>query len=400
MTNVYAALEIGTTRTILAVASAKKGERLKVVAYAHIPSTGVRKSTITNMNHATSSVHSVLNEIEKKQLEKNMSLSISNAYLLVNGAHIKADPFQATTSIEGVKVKDSDIDNVLNAARGWSLPHERELLDIVDQTYAIDTHGGISEPRGMSGRVLKLNTLQIHADANRIADAQTVADNAHLDIIEPLCALTCAGDAVLTERDKRDGVLLIDFGGGSTGFAVYADGSLASFDILAVGGDHITNDIANAFRTTIQQAETIKINEASALVRPAGEASARINLPGKSPLVQDRTLSRNGLDTVVNARLRETIGIIRDSLDEHGFLGQLNAGVVITGGSAALTGLDELIHRELGMNVRRGTPTILDGFEEAPHPESFAAIAGALAYAYRNDDRKPLFGNLFKGFFK
>lgn len=400
MTNIYAALEIGTTRTILAVAAAKKGERLKVIACAHIPSTGVRKSTITNMNHATSSVHSVLNEIEKKKIDKSVSLSISNAFLLVNGAHIKADPFQATTAIEGAKVKESDIENVLNAAREWTLPREREILDIVDQTFAIDTHGGISEPRGMSGRVLKVNTLQIHADANRIADARTVADNTHLDIIEPLCALTCAGDAVLTERDKRDGVLLIDFGGGSTGYAVYADGTLAALDILAIGGDHITNDIANAFRTTIQQAETIKINEACALVRPAGEASDRVNLPGKSPLVQDRTLSRNGLDTVVNARLRETIGIIRDNLDERGFLGQLNAGVVITGGGAALKGIDELIHRELGMSVRMGIPICIDGFADAPNPESFAAIAGALAYAHRTDERKPLFGNLFKGFFK
>ncbi len=400
MTNIYAALEIGTTRTILAVATAKKGEKLKVVACAHIPSTGVRKSTITNMNHATSSVHSVLNEIEKKKLDKAVSLSISTAFLLVNGSHIKADPYQATTAIEGVKVKDSDIDNVLNAAHEWILPRERELLDIVDQTFAIDTHGGISEPRGMSGRVLKVNTLQVHADANRIADARTVAENTHLEISEPLCALTCAGEAVLTDRDKRDGVLLIDFGGGSTGFAIYADGTLAALDILAIGGDHVTNDIANAFRTTIQQAETIKINEASALVRPAGEASARVNLPGKSPLVQDRTLSRNGLDTVVNARMRETIGIIRDSLDERGFLGQLTAGVVITGGGAALQGLDELIHRELGMNVRYGRPTCVDGFEEMPHPESFAAIAGALAYAHRTDESKPLFGNLFKGIFK
>ena len=400
MTNVYAALEIGTSRTVLAVGAAEAGERLKVVAHAQIPSSGVRKSAITNMNHATSSVRSVLNEIERRQIKKDVSLSISNAFLVVNGAHIKADPYQATIPIEGSKVKDADVDRVLAAAREWSLPRERELLDIVDQTFAVDTHGGISEPRGMSGRVLKLNTLQIHADANRIADARTAATEAHLDIREALCALTCAGDAALTERDRRDGVLHIDFGGGSTGFAVYADGCLAAADTIAVGGDHVTNDIAYAFRTTAQQAETIKIDEACALVRPEDGAHARIGLPGKSPLVQDRTISRHGLDTVVNARMKEILGIIRDSLDEHGFLGQLNAGIVVTGGGAALAGLEELIRRELAMSVRKGVPFAVDGLEDAEHPESYAAIAGALAYAHRNYERKSLLGNLFGGLFK
>ena len=400
MTNVYAALEIGTSRTVLAVATATPGERLRIASFAQIPSSGVRKSSITNMNHARHSVSSVLNEIERQQTNNYVSLSISPAFLLVNGAHIKADPFQATVPVEGSKVKESDIENVMAAARAWPLPRERELLDIVDQTYALDTHGGISEVRGMSGRVLKLNTLQIHADHNRIDDAKTAAVAAHLDIREPLCALTCAGDAALTERDKRDGVLLIDFGGGSTGFAVYADGYLATADIFAVGGDHITNDIAYAFRTTTQQAETIKINEASARVRPENGAPARVNLPGKSALVQDRTLSRRGLDTVVNARVNEILGIIRDNLDEHGFLGQLNAGVVITGGGAALLGLEESISRELGMPVRKGVPLEIDGLEDVAHPESFAAIAGALAYAHRNYEQKSIFSNLFGGLFR
>lgn len=400
MKNIYAALEIGTTRTVLAVGAAETGQRLKVIAYAQIPSSGVRKSTITNMSHAVSSVRSVLNEIERREMGNDTSVSIANAFLLVNGSHIKVDPFQATVPIEGMKVKDSDIENVLTAARKWALPRERELLDIVDQTYAIDTHGGISEPRGMSGRVLKLNTLQIHADADRIADATSAAEEAHLEIRESLCALTCAGDAVLTERDKRDGVLLIDLGGGSTGFAVYADGCLATADVIAVGGDHVTNDIASAFHTTTQQAETIKITEGNALIRAVEEERARVNLPGQSALVQDRTISRRGLDAVINCRMRETIGIIRDNLDEHGFLGQINAGVVLTGGGAGMSGIEDLLRHELGLTVRKGVPLTVDGLENVPHPESFAAIAGALTYAHKNYEKKPLLSSLFGGIFK
>lgn len=400
MKNIYAALEIGTTRTLLAVGAAETGKPLRLLTYAQIPSSGVRKSTITNMSHAISSVRSVLNEIERRQVEKDTSVSIGSAFLLINGAHIKADPFQATLPIGDMKVKDADIDNIRIAAHEWALPSDRKPLDVVEQTYAIDTHGGISEPKGMSGRVLKLNTLQIHASGDRIADGEEAASEAHLEIREALCALTCAGDAVLTERDKRDGVLHIDLGGGSTGFAVYADGCLSSVDVIAVGGDHITNDIASAFRTTTQQAETIKTTEGNALIRAVDEEHARIHLPAQSALVQDRTISRRGLDAVINCRMRETIGIIRDALDERGFLGQLNAGVVITGGGAALKGVDELIRNELGLTVRKGIPLAIEGFENVPQPESFAAIAGALAYAHRNYEKKPLLSSLFGGFFK
>ena len=400
MTDFHAALEIGTTRTVLAIGETNADGRLRVTCHAEIPSTGVRKSQILDIKQATTSIQSVLHEIEKKQSESGSSITLGNAFLVVSGQHIKADPFQGVTAIEGAKVGNEELDAVFSSSRTMQLPKDRELLDIVDQDYEVDSLGGIATPRGMSGRMLKLNTLQIHADRNRINDARTAADDAKLEIREPLFAATCAAEAVLEAHEKRNGVLVLDIGGGSTGYAAYSDGHLAATGVIGVGGDHVTNDIAHAFQTTNSQAEQLKPNEASAIIGGAGLEQQRVKVPGSSPLIETRTISRRALDTVVNARLRELFTVIRETLEDLDLLNRLHAGVVLTGGGAAMRDLDALVSRELGMGARIGRPIHVDGLENEKFPAAFAAISGALLFASRNYEEKGVIDSLLKRFFK
>ena len=400
MSNIYAALEIGTTRTVLAIGEAESGGRLKVTCHAGIRSAGVRKSNVTDINQATQSILSVLHEADRRLLESGSKVTIVNAYLAVSGQHVKIDPATGTAPVDG-KVGDETIDEVVRSARSqFVMPKDRELLDIVDQDYVLDNLGGLSSPRGMAGRVLKLNTLQVHGDCNRIQDARTAAANAHLEITEPLFATGCAADATLEEHERRNGVLVLDLGGGSTGYAVYSDGYLLSGGVVGVGGDHVTNDIAHAFQTTQAQAEQLKTGEASALIGATAGASDRVRIPGASPLLETRTVSRRALDTVVNARLRELFTVIRETLEEQDILHRLHAGVVITGGGARMRDIDSLIARELGVNVRLGRPIHVDGFENEEFPPEFATIAGALLYAHRNNEDSSILDSIFGRFFR
>jgi len=399
MSSLHAALEIGTTRTVLAIGEVEAGGRLKVACHAEIPSTGVRKSQILDINHATSSIRSVLREIERKQSEAGVSVVIGNAFLVLSGQHIKADPFQGLVPIGGAKVGTEALEEVMRSSRTMPLPKDREFLDIVDRDYEVDSMGGITTPRGMSGRMLKLNTLQIHADRNRVNDARTAADAAKLEIRDPFCAVTCAAEAVLEDHERRNGVLVLDLGGGSTGYAAYLDGHLAAAGVIGVGGDHVTNDIAYAFQTTNAQAEQLKTTEASAMI--GGEAgSPRVRIPGSSPLIETRTVSRRALDTVVNARLRELFAVVRETLEDLDLLSRLHAGVVLTGGGAAMREIDALVTRELGMPVRVGRPVNVDGLDDEPFPAAFAAIAGALLFAARNYEEKGLISGLIGRIFK
>lgn len=401
MSDLYAALEIGTTRTVLAVGETDGNGRLKITSHAEIPSTGVRKSQILDITQATQSIRSVLQKTEKLQDENGSKVTIGNVFLAVSGQHIKSDSFFGSVQVEKSRVGNEDMNAVLNSARTMTLPKDRELLDIVDQDYVLDNRGGISAPLGMAGSVLKLNTLQIHADRNRIMDARTAAEAAHLEIREPLFAITCAADAVLQDHEKKNGTLVIDLGGGSTGYAFYCDGYVVATGVIGVGGDHITNDIAHAFQTTNAQAEGLKINSACAIIRSADGESARVRVEqGENTLMDNRTISRRALDTVVNARLMELFTVIRETLEDQDILHRLHSGIVLTGGGARLREIDTLAEQILGASVRIGRPLNIDGLENEDFPAAYATIAGALLYACRNYEEKSAFGGLFERLFK
>ena len=401
MTNIYAALEIGTTRTVLAVGESENGGRLKVTCRAEIPSTGIRKSQILDITQATQSIRSVLQQIERKQDEAGSKITVGNAFLVVSGQHIKADPFFGLAQVENSRVGDEEINEVLRTARSMTLPKDRELLDIIDQDYVLDNLGGITTPRGMSGRVLRLNVLHVHADRNRIQDARTAADAAHLEIREPLFATTCAADAVLEDHEKKNGALVLDLGGGSTGYAVYSDGYPVATGVIGIGGDHVTNDIAHAFQTTNAQAEGLKTHEANAVMAQEDGESARVRVePGENTLMDNRTIARHALNTVVNARLTELFTVIRETLEDRDVIHRLHSGVVLTGGAARMRGINRLAAQVLGTAVRTGRPIHVDGLDDAEFPPAFASIAGALLYAHRNYEEKSIFDGILGRFFK
>lgn len=401
MNNIYAALEIGTTRTVLAIGESENGGRLKVTSFAEIPSTGIRKSQILDINQATQSIRSVLQQIERKQDEAGAKITVGNAFLVVSGQHIKADSFSGLAQVENSRVGDEEINEVRRAAQAMTLPKDREPLDIIEQDYVLDNLGGITTPKGMSGRVLRLNTLHIHADSNRIQDARTAADAAHLEIREPLFATTCAADAVLEDYEKKNGALVLDLGGGSTGYAVYSDGYLVSSGVIGVGGDHITNDIAHAFQTTNAQAEGLKTLEASALIPPANGEAPRIKVElGENTLMDNRTISRRALNTVVNARLLELFTAIRETLEDQDAIHRLHSGVILTGGGARMRDINRLAEQVLGTSVRIGRPIHVDGLDGTEFPPAYATIAGALLYAHRNYEEKSIFDDIFGRIFK
>ena len=400
MGSLYAALEIGTTRTVLAIAEAEAGKRLRMVCHAEIPSSGVRKSQILSIPDATQSIRSVLREIEKKQDSLGSRVTIGNAFLVVSGQHVLATHAEGQTLVGGSRVGPAEMNEAARLARQIPIPKGRELLDIVDQDYALDNRGGLSDPKGMSGNVLKLNTLQIHADANRVQDARSAADGAHLEICEPVFAATCAADAVLEEHERKNGALVLDLGGGSTGYAAYANGYLASAGVIGVGGDHVTNDIAAAFQTTNMQAEELKMSTASAELGTYPAENSRVRVGGVSTLMDSRTISRRALDTVVNARMKETFTIVRETLEEQDLLHHMHAGCVLVGGGANLREVESLAEKELGLSVRHGRPVGIDGLEREKDPWSYAAVAGALIYAYRNDEGRSFLDGILGRFFK
>ena len=390
-----AALEIGTTRTAIAIAEPLGPGRINIVARGDSPSSGVRKSQITDIGQASASVSSML-----KLLEDQYSYSIGHAALAVSGPQIRTEQMITQWPVDKT-VTDNDLAEIYNRSCDTGLEDDRVLLDISELGYGLDGLDGIASPKGMSGRLLKLRTLVVHGSKSRVNDAKTAATNAKLEISESYFAGRCAAEAVLTPEDKTAGTLVIDLGGGSTSFVAFAEGRMICAGTVGVGGDHLTNDIKRAFSLSRSQAETVK-RYASAIFSP--ERTGRVEVPSSLTSGDGATISMRALDTVVNARVGELFSIIREKLDAEGVLHRLSGGVVLSGGGARLTNITSLARSMFGGIVRVATliPGI-EGLEKEEFPAQYATLAGTLLLEQRNSGEQSIFDpitNLWKKFFK
>jgi cell division protein FtsA len=389
-----AALEIGTTSTVIAVANPIGPGRISIAACCEIPSSSVRKSQIIDIGQASASISSVL-----KRLENDSEYSIARAALAVSGPHVRSKGMVTQWEVDKT-VTDNDLAEIYNRSCDTGLEDDRVLLDVSELGYGLDGLDGISSPKGMSGRILKLRTQVLHGAKSRINDAKSAAATAKLEISDTYFAGICAAEAVLTQQDRNAGTLLIDIGGGSTCYTAFADGRMVHAGVIGVGGDHVTNDVRSAFSLSQSQAENIK-RSGSATFSP--ERTGRVEVPSSLMSTAGATISMRALDTVINARIGELFSVIRSDLDAAGALHRLNGGIVLTGGAARTLNINSLARNVFGGAVRTGSliPGI-EGFENDEFPARRATIAGALMLELKNSDDHSLFdpiSNLWKKFF-
>ena len=389
-----AALEIGTTRTMIAIAEPLGDGRIRIAAYDSIPSSGVRKSQIIDVAQARYSVASV-----QKKLVAQSDYAVAQAYLVISGPQIRTHESTVQIPLQRGVVGDEDVEEIGDRMYDVTLPAERQALEVARISYGLDDIDNIVSPKGMNGHFLKLRTLCIHGSAQRIADAKSAAEAAKLEILDVCYAGTSAAAAVLTPQQKQDGALVIDLGGGSTNFTAWADGRLLYADVIGVGGDHITEDIRDAFSVSLPQAEQLKLSSASALIGP-DDASVRIPLSASTPGFNNASISLRALNIVVNARMSELFTIIRTKVDEADLLHRLNAGIFLTGGGSSLKNVLPLASNVFGRSVRLGqiVPEV-EGLEQEKNPASLATIVGTLIQTTPSEQpRRSLLDTIFRFF--
>ena len=394
-----AVLEIGTSHTTLTLGEPLGGGRARVIAKASIPSVGVRKSRIVDMQQVTYAIEAAV-----KSVAQNYNWSVVSATLIVSGPHVQMRKVSCQTPIEGGSVKEETMRKLTDHAwESASERNDRTLLEVSVLDYVVDDLPGITNPLNMTGRLLTQHSLSIDASRDRVEDARNAAMGANVQLTdEPIFAGTAAAMGVLSEEDRSAGTLVIDLGGGCTSWTLYADGALAYTSVLGVGGDHVTSDIAHAFSLPQTTAEQIKM-KASAVFSKERE-TCRIEIPATITGGGGGSVSARALDTVVNARMRELFSIIRDSLDKAGVLHRIRGGIVLTGGASQLDGAVKLAETIFGCHTRLGQPIpLIEGLEKEPFPPAMATVAGALAMlAASSGDAEPeggVFSSLFGRFF-
>ncbi len=369
------ALEIGTTYTRALVGEAREDGGLVVTGVGEERSAGVRKGLIVAMEQAAEAVRRAL-----ERAEEHSGVDIARVHLAVSGGHIRAQVNRGIVQVmnEEREITREEMRDVAAAARNVSLPPERLTLHSIAQHYYVDDQEGVVNPEGMEGSRLELDMLIIHAEGALLRNTMRVAQGVGVEVADVAFSGLCAALGALTPEQKAGGVLVLNLGGGTTEYLVYANQTVAAAGVIAVGGDHVTNDIALGLRIPHAQAERLKIEHGAA--EPDLERRHQtISLPAESGF-PGRTVRLSDLHLIMHARWRELLRIVKKELERRGVIIRLGAGVVLTGGGAHTRRLPELVSREFNMPCVIGRPRGVSGLAVAGESE-YATLVGLLRYA-------------------
>ena len=372
-------LEIGTSKTVALVGEMREDGYLMITGAGELPSVGMRKGEIVDMSQAQAGVRSVL-----EMAEESAKVAIRQVHLAVSGGHIQSLVNRGVAPVfdPDSGIGPDDIQQVMDVARAVNLSADREVLHTICQDFRIDGQERVVNPEGMDGAKLEMNMLVLHGVRSRLHNAVRLVQDIPLDVEEVVFGGLCSAMACLTAEQRNSGVVLIDLGGGTTDYFVYAGNVVAAAGSLGVGGDHVTNDIALAFNIPMARAERLKREQGHALSETGSEAR-RISLPAEVGFAS-RSISLNALHTVVHARCDELLGMVKARLGQAGVLPRIGAGVVVTGGGAHLAGVDKLVEKTFGLPCYRGFPRHVSGLATATEGPEYAACAGLIQFGFKS----------------
>jgi cell division protein FtsA len=371
---IIVAIDIGTTKICTLVGREETPGTLRILGVGVEPSQGVRKGVVVDMVAAS---QAVVRSVEKA--ERTCGLEIDSALVSLAGSHVSSVNSRGVVGVAGRMIDEGDIARAIDAAKAVNIPHNREIIHIIQRGFSIDGQEGIRKPLGMHGYRLEVETHIITASAASVENLRQCVGAAGVDVTQFVLNPLASAEVVLTETEREMGVVICDMGGGTTDMAIYIGGDVWHTNVLAVGGDHITSDIAHGLRLPITQAEEIKIKHGHALRDevPAGE-SFSIRPFGEEEPVE---INRQELAHIIEARVDEMFSLVLQEIKRSGYDGLLPAGMVLTGGSSALPGIRALASQTLNLPVRIAMPENLIGMSDKLQSPAYSTSVGLLKWA-------------------
>ncbi|MEM7677559.1 MAG: cell division protein FtsA [Myxococcota bacterium] len=370
--NIVAGLDIGTTK-ICALIGELTEDGLDIIGTGSASSRGLRKGVVININSTVSAIQKAI-----KEAELMAGCDVGEVFTGISGGHIRGFNSHGIVAVKDGEVNSDDVSRVIDAARAVAIPTDREVIHILPQEYIIDDQDGIKEPFGMHGVRLEAKVHIVTAAATSAQNIVKCANQTGLDVADIVLQQLASAEAVLTEDERDLGVCLVDIGGGTADIAIFSEGAIVHTSVLPIGGNHITTDIALGMRTPQDEAEKIKRKFGCALVEQVG-GDEMIEVPsvgGREP----RTLSRQILCEIIEARVEEIFQLVRDEIQNTAYQDLLASGVVLTGGTSKLRGIGEVAEDVLGLPVRFGQPSGLGGLKDVVMSPQYATGVGLLQY--------------------
>jgi cell division protein FtsA len=378
-----AALDIGSNKICCLIARPHPDSlQPEVVGIGEQASQGVKCGAVIDMDAAEMAIRSAVDAAEKMADE-----TVERVVVNLTGGSPLSAALGIDVAIAGHAVGDGDLRKAMEPERigqamNGSASGGREIVHSIATGYAIDGNSGIRDPRGMYGDRLSVNVHVVTAASGPVRNLTHCIERCHLSVAGLVISPYAAGMASLVEDEMDLGATLIDMGAGTTSIAVFAEGEVVFTDVLPVGGQHVTNDIARGLSTSRANAERMKTLYGHAMAA-ATDQRETIEVPqvGEEDEGNTRQIQRSLLTGIIQPRLEETFELVRARLEASGADRLAGRRVVLTGGASQLPGLRELASQALDKQVRVGKPGNIAGLSETTNGPAYATCAGLLAYA-------------------
>ncbi len=376
---IIASLDVGShkIRTVVGTID-EQTNQIQVIAMGFAPAEGIRKSMIVDIEEAVRSISSALEDAERMAGEP-----INQVFIGMGGHHLDSTNSKGVIAIShpSGEIMEEDIDRALEAAQAVAIPNNRRILRIIPKTFSVDEQSGIKYPVGMTGIRLEVDAHIVTGMTPVVKNLEKCVLHSGVDIIDIIPNALAASEAILSKRQKELGVIVVDIGCGSTNLAIYEEGTILHSQVLPIGGENVTNDIAIGLKTSVDIAEKIKIEFGT--TKPESIDSKEqidLSLISKIDLQQ---VSRKTLAQIMEARYLEIFGMVEKVLQDIGRDGMLPAGVVLTGGSAKAAGIVDMAREKLKLPVQIGMPQSIEGLTEKIEDSSYSTALGLLVWASR-----------------
>jgi len=368
-------VDVGSSKIAVIIASVIPEERISVIGVSSVPSRGIKKGVVVDIDEAVEAIAEGL-----EAAERMAGCAVSSAYVSVDGKHISSLNSHGVVAVsaESSEISEEDVGRVTEAARAISIPNSREIIHVLPRGFVVDSQDGVKDPIGMSGVRLEVETDIISGSTTVMRNLVKCVQQVGVDVEDLVFCGLAASEAVLSDTEKELGTVLVDIGGGTTQIVVFTNGSPVYSAVLPIGGGNITNDLAVGLRASLEDAERIKIRLAERGLKESEEKKDEIDISDLG--LEVKSIPKSLVQNIIEARLSEIFSMVGLEIKNSGQQGNLPAGLVVTGGGAGTLGLDEVAKKVLRLPLRVGQPTGVTGLIDEVSTPAYASSIGLVIY--------------------
>ena len=384
--SIVSVLDVGSTKICCLIARlvplddesesmSGRTHRIEMLGFGHQRSRGIKSGVVVNLDAAEQAIRLAVDTAERRA-----GVTVDSLIVSFSAGRLASETYSASVSIAGGSVEASDVGRVLAAGHRHTVSEGRVAIHALPIGYSLDADGGIADPTGMVGQRLGVDMNMVSVDAQLAGNLELAINRCHLSLERLVASPFASGLSALVDDEHELGCACVDFGGGTTSMAVFMKGQLVHADAIAIGGQHVTNDIARGLSMRLEDAERLKTMQGSVLPHPSDEREVlAIRSIGDDDEPANH-VPRSALNRIIRPRVEEILELVRDRLNASGFAGLVGRRMVLTGGGSQLTGLVEASRRVLARNVRIGRPLGIVGMPEVAKGPAFATAVGLLIY--------------------